>query len=347
MDQKQKAIIVSSIIIVAVAFGFTANFGSTSNQVVGYIVPLYANPNTATGQAVFNALIQQKQANPGVPMIAIINPYTGPGTGPGTSTDPNSEYAPYTADLQAVGIIVIGYVWTNYGAIAQSTVETQMSNYKTWYNVNGIDLDSMSNVAGLQSYYSTLTAYGHSNGMPEIVGVSGSTMPSSYVGTVDVIIPYATTGLPLASTVAADTTGTGGVASQWGIIAEGVSTAPTPSYISSVASNIAWLYVTDNPFGTAPSYQSTEVSNLAIAGGVATTISTSSITTTITTGTGTSIITTPITTSTSTTSITYIAPSNWVAQYTDGIFTSGVMFGIFILIILAVIGLAIYALKKD
>src|SRR5712692_7987899 len=40
---------------------------------------------------------------------------------------------------------MLGYVNTNYGERSKSSVESEVSAYKRWYNVNGIMIDEMSN----------------------------------------------------------------------------------------------------------------------------------------------------------------------------------------------------------
>lgn len=262
MDQKQKAVIIAVMIGVGVVLGIFFLYGQTASPQVGYIDPLYIYP----GQAWTN-LISDKQANPSIPIIAIINPNSGPGT----TIDPN--YVTYTGDLQSAGITAVGYIWTGYGNISISQVETQASDYKSWYSVTGIFLDGMNNKAGGETYYSTITSWAHNNGFTLVVGNPGTSTIQSYLGTVDLMITYEAAGLPSPTTVASYTTSVGGTRNDWAIIAFSVSASPSQSYIATVSPFISWIFVTDqglpNPYGAAPSYQATEISNLVASTSVA------------------------------------------------------------------------------
>ena len=277
------------------------SFASSYPQ-VGYIVPLYVDPNKSTGQIIFNNLIAVHQANPSVPVIAIINPGSGPCYN--GSCAANGNYLTYIQSLQFAGIQVMGYVDTAYGnaagGVPLSTAKSYMYDYKNWYGTNGIFLDEMDNVPGeSESYYTSLTSYGHSLGFSLIIGNPGTTTVSSYIGTVDMMIGYENGGLPSASNVYGDTIGIGGQRAQWGIIAFTVSSVPSISYLQGVSNDISWIYVTDaigpppitnNPYDVAPTYQNTEVSNLAISGSGSTT--TQSSTTSAGGGGGTTTTTT-------------------------------------------------------
>src|SRR5437764_1455177 len=70
----------------------------------GLLVPLYNPP----GQT-WDDLTQAKRAHPNVPIIAIVNPNGGSGW----QRDP--AFAKAVGDLQASGVVAVGYVWTNYG----------------------------------------------------------------------------------------------------------------------------------------------------------------------------------------------------------------------------------------
>ncbi len=168
----------------------------SSSSSGGIIIPLYSYPGSAWG-----TIITQKAAHPSVPITVIVNPDSGPGA----SKDPN--YATWISKLDAAGVTVIGYVHTSYGARSAATVESEISTYKSWYQVTGIFLDEMANVPGYESYYSSLTSYAHSLGFSLVVANPGAAVPSSYVGTADVIVIYESAGVPSASTLAARTMG--------------------------------------------------------------------------------------------------------------------------------------------
>ena len=138
----------------------TPTFGSS-----GLAIPLYTYPCFTTTQCTWTAVIQARQAYPSVPILAVINPNSGPGT----SKDPN--YVQGVKNLQAAGVLVLGYIWTSYGRSSLPNVESQVNSYKNWYSVNGIFFDGMAYVAGSEKYYSTLNSYVKSLGMTYTMGI--------------------------------------------------------------------------------------------------------------------------------------------------------------------------------
>lgn len=207
-------------------------------------------------------------------MFIVMNPNNGPGT----VKDPT--YGTYVANMQGAGIKVLGYISTDYGdkngpatGYSIADIEALVDDYYTWYNVDGIFLDAMDNTNSSTNagYYSTLTTYIHGKKAGQlVVGDPGAMTVAVYIGTVDVIVGYTGAGLPSASSLQAVTTGIGGTASQWAMIAYAQSTAPTVSYINNTTNGIelyvSWIFVTDasnsNKFTQVPSYQSTELANL-------------------------------------------------------------------------------------
>jgi Spherulation-specific family 4 len=220
----------------------------------GLIVPLYGYPSP-----VWNSLIQAKAANPSVPVVAVINPDGGPGW----SLDQN--FVTGIRNLQAAGIIVLGYVWTDYGSRPLNETEADIHTYWSWYGVNGTYLDQMASWTGEEAYYSAANVYAKSLGMTLTVGNAGTDVAQSYIGTVDVIIVYESPGLPSISSI-------GGwhadyPKSDFGMIAYGVGTVNN-SYIADAAYYLGYLYITDaGSFGSQyfplPSYLSTETEVLA------------------------------------------------------------------------------------
>ncbi|HJT10620.1 MAG TPA: spherulation-specific family 4 protein, partial [Candidatus Nitrosotalea sp.] len=160
----------------------------------GVIIPLYTYPGTT-----WTDVIAAKTAHPSVPIAAIINPSSGPGSGI------DSNYVSGIQQLQSAGVTVLGYVYTSYAGRSISAVESDISAYHNWYHANGIMFDEMSNANGDESYYSTISNYAKSLGMTMTVGNPGTSTPSSYVGTVDVLSIYEGSGMPSGSTLQAST----------------------------------------------------------------------------------------------------------------------------------------------
>jgi hypothetical protein len=77
----------------------------------------------------------------------------------GVGTSPLSHFQTLVKQAQNAGITVLGYSSTEYGARSISSVETEVSEYKSWYGVNGIFFDLTQGTSGEFSYYQTLANY--------------------------------------------------------------------------------------------------------------------------------------------------------------------------------------------
>ncbi len=221
----------------------------------GLIVPLYMYPNSS-----WSALIQQKLANPSMPIIAIVNPDSGPGS----FRDPN--YASWINQLASSGIVVVGYISTHYGAVSISTVENEVSAYRSWYKLSGVFLDAMSNVNGYQSYYSSITAYAHSLGMGMVVGNPGTDVPSSFLGTVNVLVVFENPYLPTLSRLQMITMGQ--TRDDFAVMCYDVSN-PSQATVDMITHYARYVYLTSgempSPYATMPTYFSTLVSRLLVS----------------------------------------------------------------------------------
>jgi hypothetical protein len=92
-----------------------------------------------------------------VPSAMILNPSTGIGAG----TAPNPSYQAAAKQARESGSAVLGYSSTADGLRPVSQIEADVRNYKAWYGVTGIFLDSVNGVPGELSYYEQLTSYIH------------------------------------------------------------------------------------------------------------------------------------------------------------------------------------------
>ena len=153
----------------------------------GTIIPLYSYPHPGA----WDAVIAAKKAYPKVPIMAVVNPNTGPGTAA------NSSYMTEIAKLVSAGIKVIGYVPTQYATRTPTDVNADIKRWRTLYpNVTGIFLDEMHNKAGYESYYKNATAYAKSHGFDLTMGNPGADSAPSFVGTVDLMFIYENAGVP-------------------------------------------------------------------------------------------------------------------------------------------------------
>jgi hypothetical protein len=131
-----------------------------------------------------------RSKNPGVPLVAIINPNSGPGV----SQDP--MYVEGVENLKSVGTIVIGYIHTSYGRRAQEEIAREIDSFLEWYEVDGIFFDEMSNQHGFESYYSNLNKLAKSRGCSITIGNSGVPTPTSYFETLDNLVIHEGEGIP-------------------------------------------------------------------------------------------------------------------------------------------------------
>jgi len=218
----------------------------------GVFIPLYVYPGTA-----WQTVARIKKEHPSVPILAVINPDSGPGT----SKDLN--YVSGIDGLRAAGALVVGYVYTSYGSKSIGAVEADISSYHSWYTIDGILFDEMSNVPGNEAYYSNISQYAKSLGYTYTVGNPGSACPSSFFGTVDNLVIYEDAGLPPISYLQSYSASPKGYFS---VVAYSVSPLNL-SWVRSAANYVHWIGVTDaglpNPYNTLPPYLSSLVAALS------------------------------------------------------------------------------------
>ena len=211
----------------------------TVSFLAAILIPLYSYPGVD-----WTAIIQAKEANPSVAMVVIINPDNGPGA----SQDQN--YVQGVNSLRSAGVVVLGYDHTSYAARPLSDVIADINSYKSWYNINGIFFDEMSNVPGNENYYSSLNHYTKSIGLNLTVGNPGSSIPASYIGTLDVIVTYENQGVPDSSSLASITNGM--PKNDFAVIAYGADQF-NASAVSNIFNYASYVYVTNNtlpnPYG--------------------------------------------------------------------------------------------------
>ena len=143
-------------------------------------VPAYFAPGAAWSQ--FAA------AHPPV-SVAVMNPASGPGT----ASDPS--YVTQIAAVRAAGVSVLGYVDTGYGSVPLATIETQVSDYLSWYHVDGVFLDHVSTdcalAAGSGTYYSDLSSWIRAQSAALSITLDpGVQTNSCYLGVGDVIVNF-------------------------------------------------------------------------------------------------------------------------------------------------------------
>jgi Spherulation-specific family 4 len=241
---------------------YSSRFSQSATPSPGVIVPLFSYPSNT-----WWLVVDAKKANPRVPMIAVVNPSDGPGN----SIDPNFAWG--VSFLQSAGIIVVGYVPTNYGITNQSLIESEISAYRNWYKVDGVFFDQMASSPGYEGYYTTLNNFSKSLGIGITIGNPGAVVASSYVGIFDLLVIYENAGLPQESWASG---WAGGYTDQnLAIVSYDVSTFDS-SYVTNASHYFSYIYVTNenfsNPYVGLPSYFDTLVQTVAESDPVSLTI---------------------------------------------------------------------------
>jgi hypothetical protein len=229
----------------SVGGGGGSSVGTSSATATGTIVPLYSDPSDSS----WTAIVAAKQQHPSVPVIAIVNPDSGPGS----SRD--ASYSTGIGKLQAGGIKVIGYVATGYTARGIAAVEADIDRWKSFYpTIQGIFFDEQSNQPGDEGFYRTVSQYAKANAFSFTVGNPGADTGPTYVGVVDVGLIYESLGLPNTSSL----TGwhTGYPPTNFGIIPYGA--ALDHAYVQRARAYVGYVYVTSdnlpNPWDSLPPY---------------------------------------------------------------------------------------------
>jgi hypothetical protein len=173
------------------AGGTTGTTTPPATGAAATIVPLYTDPSDPS----WNTVIAAKMQHPKVGVIAIVNPNNGPGSAA------SSSYASGIARLDAAGIKVLGYVATGYASKTAAVVEADIDRWKSFYpgQLGGIFFDEQSNRAGDVAHYHELSQYAKAQGLTFTVGNPGTDTAESYIGALDTMLIYESSGLPSAS----------------------------------------------------------------------------------------------------------------------------------------------------
>ena len=163
-------------IVTAVGLAVSASVAQATQSIAvpAYFYPSYPDPVWA----------QMQTAVPPV-SLAVMNVDSGPGIAP----DPN--YVSQIAAARAAGIIVLGYVYTSYGARAAATVQADIDAYYAWYPVDGIFFDEAANTCPQQPYYAALDTYVKAKGgFGRTVLNPGINTPECFVTAADVLLNF-------------------------------------------------------------------------------------------------------------------------------------------------------------
>src|SRR5262249_15156728 len=156
---------------------------------LGIMVPAYFDPSSGLWGGLNLAASR-------VPLIAIMNPNNGPG-----STQ-KASYVSALSSLHAAGGRGIGYVYSSYAARATNLVMADIDLYFSFYQVDGIFVDEMTNDSATShlDYYAALYNYIQPQGTNLLVaGNPGINTVEAYLTrpTVDLLVTFeSNTGYP-------------------------------------------------------------------------------------------------------------------------------------------------------
>jgi hypothetical protein len=146
--------------------------GSHRCHALEIVVPAYFYPSAGSDWTDLNAAAGK------VPITAIMNP----GNGPGNATD--SNYVAAVNAFRAAGGRVIGYVHSSYTTRPLQQVLDDIDRYDSWYDIDGIFVDEMSNTGPAQKldYYKSIVNHVKSiDANWEVMGNPGTTTLEQYL----------------------------------------------------------------------------------------------------------------------------------------------------------------------
>jgi hypothetical protein len=225
---------------------------------LGIMVPAYFYPR-ADGD--WNAL---DAAAAHVPLIAIMNPNSGPGKAA------DKTYVHALSKLHRAGGKIIGYVHTSYGARPLADVEKEVDQYLAFYHLDGFFIDEMTNDEDTNhlDYYAALYRYIKAKGANyTVTGNPGCNTREVYLTrpTDDSFMIFEDNSTNYPGFAPSDWV-TKYSAQKFVHLPYNVTTATTMSnYVGlAVSRNAGWICITDNtlpnPYKALPSYWTNEVS---------------------------------------------------------------------------------------
>lgn len=218
-------------------------FGSSSS---GILVPLYTPP-TDNG---WNIVLDAKGNHTNVPFVVILNPNNGPDA-------TNCTMSPYQAGinrLQEKGIIVLGYVYTQWGNRPLSglgSAEQDIDSWKKCYpTVNGIFFDEMNTSSSSVDYYKILNAYSKLQNFSshDIFGNPGQDTSPDFVGSVDTLVIFENpTTLYPANLLENNIWHKYYDKKNFAFLLFDQTNMPNSDVIGNYSNYVSYMYVTDNP----------------------------------------------------------------------------------------------------
>ena len=221
---------------------------------LGIMVPAYFSPSHTVYWSELDFAASR------IPLVAIMNPDSGPGASKSTS------YVNVLSQLHQAGGTVIGYTYSGYGTRALADVEADIDTYLSWYNVDGFFIDEMADDANTTNYayYQSLYQYIKSKGAQySVTGNPGANTQQNYLSipTVDSLMIFESNGSKYSS-FAPSSWVYQYPPKQFVHLPYGVTNITTMSnYVGlAVGRNAGWIYISDSTlYSVMPSYWTNEV----------------------------------------------------------------------------------------
>jgi hypothetical protein len=238
---------IASLSLVAMLAVVTARGGS-----LGIMVPAYFPPGPK-----WEAM---NEAASKIPLIAIVNPNSGPGA------TPNANYVKALAQLHAAGGKAIGYVSSDYTRRSMAKVQSDIDQYLSWYDVDGFFIDEMTNDADTNhvDYYSTVYQYIKAKGSRySVTGNPGANTQERYLQkpAADMLMIFESPGAKYANYSPASWVSKHSPENFVHLPYLCGGTETLTNYVSlAVARNAGWIYISDlKTYSRLPTYWTNEV----------------------------------------------------------------------------------------
>jgi hypothetical protein len=243
-----------------VGFGLASLVFSISAQ-ANLLVPAYFYPSFDPNQSYWD---EMTSAASKTAITAIVNPNSGPGL------VANSDYTRAINDFRSAGGKVVAYIPTNYGARNQADVLADFASYVSFYPIDGVFLDEMSNQTSTLGYYQAVYgAIKSANANYQVFANPGMQTDEAFLSAADVLVTYENQTHYAAYTPEAWTANYSANHFANLLYNVGNQQEMQADLVQISQNNVGYFYITDdhltnpnslnNPWDTLPSYWNAEV----------------------------------------------------------------------------------------
>jgi len=116
--------------------------------------------------------------------LIIINPASGPGEAV------DARYRAVIESARGRGLVVFGYVDSDYGAIAVDRIAEEISRHRSWYSVDGIFLDQVAPDDSSLPHYTDIARRVHDEGMSVAFNAGQPDIDKGYTAVADHVVVF-------------------------------------------------------------------------------------------------------------------------------------------------------------